>query len=118
MIPPDAGGSIIEIIASSSSFAVSIAAYKAAIRERPGKYLIHMNGRNQMTCELAPDPPDPLKQRKGRNGKDAYPDVLDDPEYTFASLPEWKTLAIHCKSCDRVAPVNRWERLENMESSA
>lgn len=43
------------------------------------------------------------------NGKDAYPDVLDDSEYTFASLPEWKTLAIHSKSCDRVAPVNRWE---------
>jgi hypothetical protein len=107
--PPDAGGSIIEIISSSSSFAVSIVAYKAAIRERPGKYLIHMNGRNQMTCELAPDPPEPLKQRKGKNGIDRYPDVLDDPEYTFASLPEWKTLAIHCKSCDRVAPVNRWE---------
>ena len=107
--PPDAGGSIIEIISSSSSFAVSIAAFKAAIRERPGKYLIHMNGRNQMTCELAPDPPESLKQRKGKNGIDPYPDVLDDPEYTFASLPEWKTLAIHCKSCDRVAPVDRWE---------
>lgn len=107
--PPDAGGSIIEVISSSSSFAVSIAAYKAAIRERPGKYLTHMNGRSRMTCELAPDPPEPLKQPKGNIRKDQYPDVLDDPEYTFASLPEWKTLAIHCKSCDRVAPVNRWE---------
>ncbi|MBD9388469.1 hypothetical protein IB237_14895 [Agrobacterium sp. AGB01] len=52
------------------------------------------------------------------NGKDAYPDVLDDPEYTFASLPEWKTLAIHSKSCDRVAPVNRWGMPRKHESSA
>jgi hypothetical protein len=107
--PPDAGGSIIEVISSSSSFAVSIAAYKAAIRERPGKYLTHMNGRSRMTCELAPDPPEPLKQPKDKSRKDQYPDILDDPEYTFASLPEWKTLAIRCKSCDRLAPVDRWD---------
>jgi hypothetical protein len=50
-----------------------------------------------------------LKQPKDKSRKDQYPDILDDPEYTFASLPKWKTLAIHCKSCDRVAPVDRWE---------
>jgi hypothetical protein len=62
-----------------------------------------------MTCELAPDPPEPLKQPKDKSRKDQYPDILDDPEYTFASLPEWKTLAIRCKSCDRLAPVDRWD---------
>jgi len=107
--PPEAGGSIIEVISSSSSFPVSAAACKAALRERPGKYIVHMNGRNRMTCELAPDPPEPLKPPKIRTGQDPYPEVLDDPEYTFATLPEWKMLAIHCKSCDRVAPVDRWE---------
>ncbi|PTV70217.1 hypothetical protein [Agrobacterium pusense] len=107
--PPDAGGELIEVIASSSSFPVSSAALKVAIRERPGKYIVHMNGRHRMSCELAPDPPELLKPPKVRTGPDPYPEVLDDPEYTFATLPEWKTLAIHCKSCDRVAPVDRWE---------
>jgi len=106
--PPEAGGELIEVIASSSSFAVSCAALKVAIRERPGKYVAHMNGRHRMSCELAPDPPEPLKPQKVRTGQ-PYPEVLDDPEYTFASLPEWKTLAIHCKSCDRTKPINRWE---------
>ncbi|MEI3807604.1 hypothetical protein V6R85_24080 [Agrobacterium sp. CCNWLW32] len=107
--PPDGGGSIIEVISSSSSFAVSIAACKAAIRERPGKYIVHMNGQNRMTCELAPDPPVPLTPPKVRTGPDPFPEVLNDPKWTFGNLPEWNTLAIHCLSCDRVKPVDRWE---------
>ncbi|AYM66169.1 hypothetical protein G6L68_25125 [Agrobacterium fabrum] len=108
--PPDGGGSIIEVIASSSSFAVSSAALKVAIRERPGKYIVHMNGRNRMTCELAPDPPVPLSPPRAlKVGPDPYPEELNDPKWTFASLPEWQTLAIHCRSCDRTAPVDRWE---------
>lgn len=30
-------------------------------------------------------------------------------EHTFKNLPEWNMLAVHCRSCDHVAPVNRWE---------
>lgn len=107
--PPEAGGSIIEVIASSTSFAVSTAVLKAAVRERPGKYIVHMNGRNRMTCVLAPDPPVPLSAPRRKAGADPYPEALTDPRLTFGSLPEWKTLAIHCKSCDRLAPVDRWE---------
>ncbi len=47
--PPEAGGEIVEVIASSTSFAVSSAALFAAIRERPGKYIVHMTGRHRMT---------------------------------------------------------------------
>lgn len=62
-----------------------------------------------MTCELAPDPPVPLSTSKIKAGSDAFPEVLNDPRFTFETLPEWNALAIHCKSCDRVAPVDRWE---------
>lgn len=71
----------------------------AAIRERPGKYIVHMNGRHRMSCELAPDPPIPLEPRPIKVGPDPYPEILNDPKWTFASLPEWQTLAIHCRSC-------------------
>lgn len=106
--PPDAGGEMIEIIASASTFAVSVAALSAAVRERPGKYLIHRNGRHQMSCQLAPDPPEPLRQ-KSKNPAENYSEVLNEPRWTFDTLQEWKTLAVHCKSCDRVQPVDRWE---------
>ncbi|AYG76796.1 hypothetical protein QDY28_25130 [Rhizobium sp. BR 362] len=107
--PPESGGSIVEVIASSTSFPVSVAALKAAIRERPGKYIVHMNGRHRMSCELAPDPPAPLSPPRTKIGPDPYPEILKDQKWTFANLPEWNTLAIRCRSCDRVAPVDRWE---------
>ncbi|MBY3314689.1 hypothetical protein [Rhizobium laguerreae] len=34
---------------------------------------------------------------------------MNDPKWIFASLPERHKLAVHCKSCDRVQPVDRWE---------
>lgn len=99
---------MLEIIASAATFAVSVAALPAAIRERPGKYIIHKNGRHQMSCQLAPDPPEPLRQ-PAKNHDDTYTDVMNEPRWTFDSLQEWKTLAIRCKSCDRIQPVDRWE---------
>lgn len=62
---PDAGGEIIEVISSATDYSVSIAAYKAAVLVRPGKVLVHMNGRHRMSCERVEDPPRPL--RKGRS---------------------------------------------------
>lgn len=61
--PPEAGGELIETISRSTTFGVSIAALKAAVRERPGKVLIHLNQRHRMTCERAPDPPVPECRR-------------------------------------------------------
>src|SRR5690606_32183983 len=95
--PPDAGGSIIEVISSSSSFAVSIAAYKAALRGRAGEYWRHMSGGSRMTCGLAHEPAESVGQSKGKERTERSADVLDDPEYTFASMPEWKSLVIHRK---------------------
>lgn len=56
---PEAGGELLETISRSTVFAVSCAALRAAVRERPGKTLIHLNQRHRMTCERAPDPPVP-----------------------------------------------------------
>ncbi|WP_080822431.1 hypothetical protein [Agrobacterium genomosp. 2] len=61
--PPEAGGELLETISRSTTFGVSCAALKAAVRERPGKTLIHLNQRHRMTCERAPDPPVPEYRR-------------------------------------------------------
>lgn len=61
--PPEAGGELLETISRSTTFGVSIAALRAAVRERPGKVLIHLNQRHRMTCERAPDPPVPECRR-------------------------------------------------------
>jgi len=61
--PPEAGGELLEMISRSTTFGVSCAALKAAVRERPGKTLIHLNQRHRMTCERAPDPPVPECRR-------------------------------------------------------
>ncbi len=68
--PPEAGGELVETISRATDFAVSNAAHRAAIHQRPGKYLVHMNGRHRMSCELAPDPPRPLREGRprGRSG--------------------------------------------------
>ncbi|OHV83626.1 hypothetical protein LCM4573_05850 [Rhizobium sp. LCM 4573] len=57
--PPEAEGELLETISRSTDFAVSCAALRAAIRQRPGKVLIHLNGRHQMSADKAPDPPVP-----------------------------------------------------------
>lgn len=51
----------------------------------------------------------PLSPPKLGTGPDPYPEVLNDLKSTFGSLPEWNTLAIHCLSCNRMKPVDRWE---------
>ncbi|NKJ77781.1 hypothetical protein [Rhizobium leguminosarum] len=64
--PPDSGGELLETISRATDFAVSMGAYREAVRQRPGKYLVHLNGRFSMSCEKAPDPPLPLSY--GRPG--------------------------------------------------
>lgn len=58
--PPEIGGELLETISRATDFAVSMGAYREAVRQRPGKYLVHLNGRFRMGCEKAPDPPLPL----------------------------------------------------------
>lgn len=57
---PESGGERLETISRATDFQVSIAAYRAAMRQRPGKAIIHLNGRHRMSCQTAPDPPLPL----------------------------------------------------------
>ncbi|GEC31714.1 hypothetical protein N181_01700 [Sinorhizobium fredii USDA 205] len=68
--PPEAGGELLETISRSTDHSVSCAALKAAIRQRPGKVLIHLNGRFKMSAEKAPDLPLPEHLRPlGRRGR-------------------------------------------------
>lgn len=57
---PESGGELLETISRATEFSVSVAGYRAALRVRPGKVLVHVNGRHRMSCERAPDPPLPL----------------------------------------------------------
>lgn len=67
---PESGGELLETISRASDFTVSCAALKAAIRQRPGKVLVHLNARHRMSCERAPDPPVPESPRPlGRTGR-------------------------------------------------
>lgn len=56
---PEASGTLLETISRATDFAVSIAAYKAALLARPGTTLLHLNGRHRMSCEVAPEPTHP-----------------------------------------------------------
>jgi hypothetical protein len=60
---PESGGELLETISRSTEFAVSCAAFNASIRQRPGKILVHLNGRHTMSRERAPDPPIPEFRR-------------------------------------------------------
>ncbi|OCP08008.1 MULTISPECIES: hypothetical protein [unclassified Ensifer] len=58
---PEAGGTLLETISRSTDFNVSMSAYREALQQRPGKILIHLNGRYRMSAEKATDPPPPLQ---------------------------------------------------------
>jgi hypothetical protein len=73
--PPDAFGELLETISLATDFTVSTAAYRAALLARPGKTLVHMNGRHRMSCEAAEDPPRPEPSRPSRQR--ARPAIID-----------------------------------------
>ncbi len=67
---PEDGGSLLETISRATDFSVSMAAYRAALRARPGKVLVHLNGRHLMGAEKAQDSPRPLfVGRAGGSGR-------------------------------------------------
>lgn len=76
--PPEAGGQLLETISRATDFAVSCAALKAAVRQRPGKVLIHLNGRHRMSADKAPDPPlpeflRPFRRKRRRSSSHMMP---------------------------------------------
>lgn len=60
---PESGGELLETISKATEFTVSVAGYQAAIRARPGKVLVHLNGGHRMSCERAPGPTSPSYAR-------------------------------------------------------
>jgi len=77
---PEASGELLETISLATDFAVSTAAYRAALRARPGKTLVHMNGRHRMSCEAAEDPPRPEPSRSSlQRARPAIVDVTKLP---------------------------------------
>lgn len=67
---PESGGEQLETISRCTDFEVSMSAWRTALRRRPGKVLIHLNGSQRMACQLAEDPPPPLEfGRRGGVGR-------------------------------------------------
>ena len=68
---PDAGGRRVETVNISPDNLISHAAFQEALRQRPGKVLVHFNGRHEMTAQRAPDKPPPLGngRRCGESGR-------------------------------------------------
>jgi hypothetical protein len=78
--PPEASGELLETISLATDFAVSTAAYRAALQARPGKTLVHMNGRHRMSCEAAEERPRPEPRRPSRQrARPAIIDVIRSP---------------------------------------
>ncbi len=77
---PEASGELLETISLATDFAVSTAAYRAALQARPGKTLVHMNGRHRMSCEAAEERPRPEPSRPSRQrARPAIIDVIRSP---------------------------------------
>ena len=109
--PPEAGGTLLETISRSMVFAVSCAALKAAIRERPGK----------SPCPSQPKASHHVRARAGSAAPGvpaAKPSAGAAAEETLDRLPEWYALVGTCPSCRRSGPVERRDIIRVMGRKA
>ncbi|MCO5163524.1 MAG: hypothetical protein M9939_20530 [Mesorhizobium sp.] len=84
---------LIETIARSSDHLVSVAAWHAAVRRRPGMLLIHRNASFTMDRMVAPGEPEGEPCTKvGRK-------VLDGVEAMLGDLRSWHSLRAWCHGC-------------------
>jgi len=90
---------LLETISRSSDFTVSMAAWHAAIRRRPGMLLIHYNSRHAMEKILTPGevklPPQTIISGSVHAGLDV----------ALGDLREWHTLRAWCTRCSHHAEV-------------
>lgn len=90
---------LLETISRSSDFAVSIAAWHAAMRRRPGMLLIHYNSRHVMEKVLTPGevklPPQTIIDGSVHAGLDV----------ALGDLRSWHVLRAHCINCSHHADV-------------
>lgn len=89
---------LIETVSRSSDFKVSLAAWHAAIRERPGVLLIHMNARFVMERMFTPGKPRPAESA-----------AIDA---TLGDLRHWHRLRAWCTGCKN----HKWIESEDLKS--
>ena len=87
------GQTLRETVARSSDFAVSLAAWHAAIRKRPGVLLIHKNGDHTMDSILTP----------GKSKSEPTTIIDGKPvegfEPILGDLRDWHRLSAFCVNC-------------------
>ncbi|WP_033838264.1 hypothetical protein [Mesorhizobium loti] len=90
---------LLETISRSSDFAVSMAAWHAAMRRRPGMLLIHYNSRHVMEKVLTPGelklPPQTIIDGSIHPGLDV----------ALGDLRSWHVLRAQCMNCSHRAEV-------------
>lgn len=90
---------LLETISRSSDFSVSMAAWHAAMRRRPGMLLIHYNSRHVMEKVLTPGevklPPQTIIDGSVHAGLDV----------ALGDLRSWHTLRAQCMNCSHHAEV-------------
>lgn len=94
------GETLLETVAASTDYFVSLAAWQQALRRRPGVLLIHMNGIRVMERMVAPgeavDEPRAIAAGSTHAGVDT----------ALRDLRKWHRLRVTCQQCDRVARLD------------
>jgi hypothetical protein len=103
----DAGETtLLETVSRASDFPVSLAAWQAALRRRPGMLLIHKNGDHVMERMVAPGEAEPMQttviEGVPHEGFDA----------ALRDLRHWHSLRAMCRDCSHHAPVDREKLLK------
>lgn len=91
----------LETISTATDFKVSVAAWSAAIRVRPGFLLLHRNGDRLMEKLVTPGdrPPEGRLERTFVKG-------LAGVDVTIAELREWHRTVAICEACNRNAALD------------
>lgn len=91
---------LVEVVSRSPDFHVSVAAWRAAIRRRPGMLLIHMNATHIMERMVAPGEPVHEPQTIV-NGS-----VMAGVDVALRDLRHWHALRACCQTCHRRVPID------------
>lgn len=93
------GGSLLEVVNRCSDFFVSNAAYRQAVRRRPGRLLVHVNNGHVMERLISPG----AAETDEKAIADGSTHAGIDPK--MSDLREWHRLRAYCESCTHNAPL-------------
>lgn len=106
--PPEIGGELLETISRATDFAVSMGAYREAVRQRPGKYLFISMGGSKWDAR-GHRIHRPLSSTADQAAGSARFKEYEADRMTLAELAEWYVLGGKCSACSHQGWIDRWE---------